>query len=363
MKHLTALLILLLACAGAQTVRAQAADSWVNVAPTGEQFTIQMPTAPAVKSQQNSFNQLKVEARIYTANSDGVDYTVWSLVNEGYAKNTPLDSESYVDACVDLVWDSLLKPLRDEVPKAETPKFPSYMAYQRELEPRTLPPGREYTIKLGRSPGVTHIYVAGQRIYVLTVLNADPGSSVTLHFLNSFSLIIPELPIVVLQDPELVPPSARGGNEVGGGLGRGVSGGDRNGVGTGQGIGPGLGRDPNAGDRNVGGGGPATGPGDSTDYNRIFSPREVTQKARVLSKPEPTYTESARRYSVQGTVVIRAVFSRSGQVTNMNVVRGLPHGLIQRALGAARQIRFAPALKDGHEVSMYIQLEYNFNLY
>ena len=103
--------------------------------------------------------------------------------------------------------------------------------------------------------------------------------------------------------------------------------------------------------------------GDSTDYNRIFSPRELTQKAHVLSKPEPQYTESARRYSVQGTVIIRAVFSRSGEVNNMRVIKGLPHGLTLRAVAAARQIKFTPASKDGHEVSMYIQLEYNFNLF
>jgi hypothetical protein len=37
--------------------------------------------------------------------------------------------------------------------------------------------------------------------------------------------------------------------------------------------------------------------------------------------------------------------------------------LTERAIAAARQIKFSPATKDGHAVSMYIELQYNFNLY
>jgi len=89
----------------------------------------------------------------------------------------------------------------------------------------------------------------------------------------------------------------------------------------------------------------------------------VTSKARVLSKPEPQYTEEARKNQIVGTVVLRAVFSSSGQVTNIRAVSGLPYGLTDRAIAAARQIKFVPATKDGHQVSMWMQLEYNFNLY
>jgi hypothetical protein len=50
-------------------------------------------------------------------------------------------------------------------------------------------------------------------------------------------------------------------------------------------------------------------------------------------------------------------------VTNISVVRGLPDGLSERAIGAAREIKFSPATKDGRAVSVSMQLEYNFNLY
>ncbi len=187
----------------------------------------------------------------------------------------------------------------------------------------------------------------------------------------------PSLPVpaTVVADPSLVPPDARvlpygdfksksndpsSGPGSGNGIGTGTGGGI--GPGEGGGIGPGRGGNIGGGDRNDGGGGPGGG-GGGGDYNRIFSGKEVNSKARVLSKPEPQYTEEARKNQITGTVVLRAVFTSGGQVTSIRAVSGLPFGLTERAIAAARQIRFTPATKDGRAVSMYIQLEYNFNLY
>ncbi|HEV7746751.1 MAG TPA: energy transducer TonB [Pyrinomonadaceae bacterium] len=186
----------------------------------------------------------------------------------------------------------------------------------------------------------------------------------------------PVLPVAatLVGDPMLIPPDARNlqygdpkskstdpssgpgtGNGIGTGTGAGI------GSGEGGGLGPGRGGNTGGGDYHEGGGGPGGGGGG--DYNRTFSPKEVTQKARVISKPEPQYTEEARKNQVTGTVILRAIFSSSGQVTNISARAGLPYGLTERAIAAARQIKFTPATKDGHPVSMYIQLEYNFNLY
>jgi TonB family protein len=101
----------------------------------------------------------------------------------------------------------------------------------------------------------------------------------------------------------------------------------------------------------------------SIDYNRTFTPKEVTAKAHILSKAEPSYTEKARVNQIIGTVVLRAVLSSQGEVKGVRVVAGLPYGLTTTAVGAAHKIRFIPAVKDGHNVSQYIQIEYNFNLY
>jgi len=186
----------------------------------------------------------------------------------------------------------------------------------------------------------------------------------------------PALPVAatVVADPMLVPPDARvlpygdykskstdpsSGPGTGNGIGTGTGGGI--GPGEGGGLGPGRGGNIGGGDFRAGGGGPGGGGGGG--YDGIFTGKDVTTKARLISKPEPQYTEEARKNQITGTVVLKVVFASNGSVTNIRTVSGLPNGLTERAIAAARQIKFVPATKDGHQVSMWMQLEYNFNLY
>lgn len=134
------------------------------------------------------------------------------------------------------------------------------------------------------------------------------------------------------------------------------------GIGSGDGPGVGPGEKGNMGDgsRQLG----CCGPGGAPDNEgRTFAGSQVEQRARVLFKPEPQYTEEARRNQVTGTVTLRVVFSSNGEVVQIRAVHTLPFGLTERAITAARQIKFVPAIKGGHPVSMFMQLEYNFNLY
>lgn len=136
------------------------------------------------------------------------------------------------------------------------------------------------------------------------------------------------------------------------------------GEGNGNGFGPGSGGNMGGGTKAPGGNGPGGGKGnDPRDVDRIFSAPEVTQRARVISKPEAGYTEEARKQDITGTVVLRVVFSLSGEVTGIRTIKALPAGLTERAIAAARQIRFVPAMRDGRAVNCYMVLEYNFNLY
>jgi TonB family protein len=182
---------------------------------------------------------------------------------------------------------------------------------------------------------------------VAATLNADP------------MLIPPDARVLPYGDPKSKstdPSSGTGsGNGIGSGTGTGI------GSGEGNGFGPGRGGNVGGGDFNAGGGGPGGGGGG--DYSRIFTGKDVTTKARLISKPEPQYTEDARKNQVTGTVVLKVVFASNGSVQNIRTVSGLPYGLTDRAIAAARQIKFVPATKDGHQVSMWMQLEYNFNLY
>jgi len=105
------------------------------------------------------------------------------------------------------------------------------------------------------------------------------------------------------------------------------------------------------------------GSGGGSDSDGIFTVAQVEQRARLLRKPEPKYTEEARRNQISGTVMLRVVFSSAGEVVQIRAARTLPFGLTERAIEAARQIRFVPAMKGGRPVSVFMQLEYNFNLY
>jgi TonB family protein len=101
----------------------------------------------------------------------------------------------------------------------------------------------------------------------------------------------------------------------------------------------------------------------TVDGERVYKGKELDKKVVIQKKPEPKYTKEARKHKISGTVVLRCVFASNGQVTHIQVVHALSYGLTDRATEAAQGIKFEPAMKDGKPVSMWIQLEYNFNLH
>lgn len=103
----------------------------------------------------------------------------------------------------------------------------------------------------------------------------------------------------------------------------------------------------------------------ATSYDaitRTYKSAEVTKRAQIVRREEPRYTDDARNNLVTGTVVLRCIFAADRRVRNIAVVKGLPNGLTERAIEAARKIKFIPATKEGKPVSMWMQLEYNFDL-
>ncbi|MDQ3256507.1 MAG: energy transducer TonB [Acidobacteriota bacterium] len=101
----------------------------------------------------------------------------------------------------------------------------------------------------------------------------------------------------------------------------------------------------------------------SDDLTRAFTASELKQRAVLLSKPTPSYTEEARLNNASGTVKLNLVLGADGEVSKITVVNDLPYGLTEQAIEAARQIRFTPAQKDGRPVSQYTTVEYRFNIY
>jgi TonB family protein len=77
----------------------------------------------------------------------------------------------------------------------------------------------------------------------------------------------------------------------------------------------------------------------------VVTPRIVP--AEVIFKPNPVYTDEARKLRIEGEVLLEVVFESGGRIRVLRVIRGLGHGLDEAAARAAEQIRFKPAQRDG----------------
>jgi TonB family protein len=98
------------------------------------------------------------------------------------------------------------------------------------------------------------------------------------------------------------------------------------------------------------------------EYNfSAYADADADKKVEILEQPRPGYTEEALKNRVSGKVVLDAYFSRDGTVEMPSVVEGLPDGLSENAIDAARRIRFVPAEVKGRKVTVLRRVEYVFS--
>lgn len=89
----------------------------------------------------------------------------------------------------------------------------------------------------------------------------------------------------------------------------------------------------------------------------------VFARMAILNKPNAGYTESARSNRVEGVVRLLVMFRATGEIGDVTVITPLPHGLTERAVAAARQIKFTPKMLNGTPMDEQTTVEYNFRLY
>jgi hypothetical protein len=71
----------------------------------------------------------------------------------------------------------------------------------------------------------------------------------------------------------------------------------------------------------------------------------------ILAKPKPMYSAEALKLNLEGEVLLDVIFPASGGEVRVNrVIKGLGHGLDESAVRAAEQIKYKPALSNGHPV-------------
>jgi TonB family protein len=173
--------------------------------------------------------------------------------------------------------------------------------------------GKRYSIKYRDLDGIVDFYVTDKHAYILEVVGADESSLPVSHFLESFNIRNGGSSAI-----EVTPNSKKASQSQ---------------------------------------------TDNSQDAGPIFSAKEVTRKPVLVYRPEPQYTEEARQNRVSGTITLKAVLTSSGKVNNIEVERSLPRGLDEKAIEAARQIVFIPAMKDGKFVSQSIKIEYSFSVF
>ena len=281
---LSGTLLLLTIDALAQSAARPPSSKWQRYTAGGEEFSIALPTLPAVDTEDRFLLRLQANRRERQigAYADGVAYVIFTFENPKPRQSL----ESFIEE----------QNHRDSRPVPE-----------RDLKVDGFA-GKAFEYQ----GGVVQFFATEKHLYLLAAYGANVDDPRVIRFFSSLKL-----------------GKKTEGKELS--------------------DGPGLPFEPD------------TAPDGTAPTS--YTGKQVDRKARLVMKPEPRYTETARMNQITGTVVLKCIFSSNGMVNNIVTVSGLPHGLTEQSIQAARKIKFVPAMKDGKYVSMWMQLEYNFNLY
>jgi len=109
--------------------------------------------------------------------------------------------------------------------------------------------------------------------------------------------------------------------------------------------------------------GPQLGTEASVPAGRVHRISAGISYPRVASKVEPTYTKEAEDDRVVGLVLVSVVVAPDGSPDDLQIVRGIGHGLDENAIKAVRQWHFEPGTKGGAPVPVGpIVVAVNFRL-
>ncbi len=248
----------------------------------------------------------------------------------------------------------LVQPKKPPVPEDQAPKVT--LATSKELLPDMKP-------QIPRPPVKTNVFSTGSS--ATPTMAGAPQKVQTGGFGDPNGVPASDnhgRPITIAQAGSFDMPSGPGyGNGTGGSHGaRGVvaSTGFGSGVATGDSSGPvsasrGAVRQGSFGDTDVVTAQPKA---------KSAEPAVKTLPAEITFKPRPVYTDEGRHLKIEGEVLLEVVFSATGQIRIVRVVRGLGHGLDESAVHAAEQIQFKPALRDGHPTDSEAVLHIVFQL-
>jgi TonB family protein len=103
---------------------------------------------------------------------------------------------------------------------------------------------------------------------------------------------------------------------------------------------------------------------DNTPDDEIFHvKKDDVLPPRPTYTPEPQFSEEARRARFQGTVILKIVINKAGNVVRVKLERALGMGLDENAMEGVKSWRFTPTIRNGQPVAVEMNIEVAFNLY
>jgi TonB family protein len=92
----------------------------------------------------------------------------------------------------------------------------------------------------------------------------------------------------------------------------------------------------------------------------VYRPGGDVSNPIPISKPEPEYSEEARKAKWGGTVLLSLVIDENGKPQDIHVIKPLGLGLDEKAIESVSQWTFKPGMKSGVAVPVAAQIEVTF---
>jgi TonB family protein len=292
--------------------------SWIDVAPEGEEFVVQMPGPPFRVRRSLPFGEgLRLIPRSYEAEGgSNVRFSVLSFDKSGATPDT---------------LGGLIEGLRHALLGAENGDY--LIEHERDL---TLGrhAGKQFSLRAGKPLGTVRVYEAARNYYVLMVVGGMAGEPAADHFFSSFTIDPQSRASAPAEAHRRVkypgregPPASLWGH---------IPEAKSVGIVTGDSAAPAA-RPSNSGEPISGG----------------------VLNGKIVSSVPPAYPAIARAARASGTVVVQVVVNEEGRVISARAVTGHPL-LQQSAVDAVRQWRFSPVHLSGQPVKFSGTVNVNF---
>jgi TonB family protein len=91
-------------------------------------------------------------------------------------------------------------------------------------------------------------------------------------------------------------------------------------------------------------------------------PLTYALRPKILYREKAGYTRAASDAEINGVIKLAVIFDKGGNIRVTKIIQGLPFGLNEQAITAAKKARFEPAIKNGEPVSVRGSMEFSFNI-